>query len=784
MEFASTIQGDDRELVREQRLYREVSENQTFDEFEAQLAREKAERKLQKKQDKKDKKQKKKDKKSKDKHKKHKSSKDKKRKRDDRDKKSSRDKKSHRRRDESSSSSSSDSDSDDDRRSMSSSEEDGKHGDARSDDSDDRRLSKRQKRDEPTESGVDRHGFKKPTAAPSDKKSDSQLSELVREDWMMALPPRPKQDAAPSITEDPNPKKVEFKVHPREINPQLNPDSPLTLPTKSGSSAPSSVPSWKDRARQRQEERGGASSSRDDDRRRDEDRRRGEKDSFGRDIPRAERERPKEASSETRPNAESDRRSGWRKEDDALRAKQREEYERSQREALAAMQKPESAEAAAKRQEREEEERELATLDINKLGSQIMKAELMGNTELAASLKTKMEKAKQVQDRLQSNPEAYIGPPEESSSVVVMSDIDSRGRSRSATTEKLIASRRDPSDMAFIGSKSKMRVDSHDDKGERQRYFADDDASLQDVIARERLAGADDMDKAFADNITRNNRFKESAMDVMNYDDDDVDYNLWESREKKQTREKLEAKERSRAVAEFKRNESIEQSCFYCYSTKKVPKHLVLSLGEHCYLMMPERGQLVDGHVFIVPAEHNVALTMMEEHVWHEMEMFMASLTKMHQARGSQCVFIETVLNLKQKRHTVVECIPIPPAQAQMAPVYFRKAITESESEWAQHKKLIETQGKGIRKSIPPNFNYFFVQFGVGAGYAHVIEDSQKFPRFFGREVIAGILQLDAEQYIIKPKRRSFEEERKAVLAFLDMWKDFDWTVALDGGTY
>jgi hypothetical protein len=592
---------------------------------------------------------------------------------------------------------------------------------------------------------------------------------------MMALPSRPKQEA-PAITADPNPKKVEFKVHPREINPQLNPDSPLVLGTTS------SAPSWKDRARQRQEERGG-SSSRDDDRRRDGDRRHGERDSFGRDVPR-DRERPKDDSEERRSAAaESDRRSGWRKEDDTLRAKQREDYERSKREALAAMQKPESAEVAAKRQENEEEERELATVDINKLGSQIMKAELMGNSELAACLKTKMEKAKKVQDRLQ-NPDAYIGPPEGSSDVVVMSDIDSRGRSRSATTEKLISSRRDPSDMAFIGSKSKMRVDSHDDKGERQRYFADDDSSLQDVIARERLAGADDMDKAFADNITRNNRFKESAMDVMNYDDDDVDYNLWESREKKQTREKLEAKERSRAVSEFKRNESLEQSCFYCYSTKKVPKHLVLSLGEHCYVMMPERGQLVEGHVFIVPAEHSVALTMMEEPAWREMEMFMASLTKMHQAKGSQCVFIETVLNLKQKRHTVVECIPIPPAQAQMAPVYFRKAITESESEWAQHKKLIETKGKGIRKSIPPNFTYFFVQFGVGAGYAHVIEDSQKFPRFFGREVIAGILQLDAEQYIIKPKRRSFEEERKSVLAFLDMWKDFDWTVALDGGTY
>ena len=71
------------------------------------------------------------------------------------------------------------------------------------------------------------------------------------------------------------------------------------------------------------------------------------------------------------------------------------------------------------------------------------------------------------------------------------------------------------------------------------------------------------------------------------------------------------------------------------------------------------------------------------------------------------------------------------------APLYFKKAIDEAESEWSQHhaKRLIETKTKGLRGSIPPNFPYFYVQFGYANGFVHVIDDEQKFDREFGRQV-------------------------------------------------
>ena len=48
------------------------------------------------------------------------------------------------------------------------------------------------------------------------------------------------------------------------------------------------------------------------------------------------------------------------------------------------------------------------------------------------------------------------------------------------------------------------------------------------------------------------------------------------------------------------------------------------------------------------------------------------------------------------RSHAVVDCIPVPPAVAAKAPLYFKKGIDDAESEWSQHhaKRMIETGGK------------------------------------------------------------------------------------------
>ncbi|KAI0243699.1 Pre-mRNA-splicing factor cwf19, partial [Massospora cicadina] len=51
-------------------------------------------------------------------------------------------------------------------------------------------------------------------------------------------------------------------------------------------------------------------------------------------------------------------------------------------------------------------------------------------------------------------------------------------------------------------------------------------------------------------------------------------------------------------------------------------------------------------------------------------------------------VFMETVLNLTNCYHTVIECIPLPWGDAEDAPGYFKEGLLEADEEWSRHSKV------------------------------------------------------------------------------------------------
>ena len=62
-----------------------------------------------------------------------------------------------------------------------------------------------------------------------------------------------------------------------------------------------------------------------------------------------------------------------------------------------------------------------------------------------------------------------------------------------------------------------------------------------------------------------------------------------------------------------------------------------------------------------------------------------------------------------------------------------QEAIKNSEGEWSQHKKLIDTSKRGFRRSMVKNLPYFHVWFSPNEGYGHVIEEEKDFPAWFGK---------------------------------------------------
>lgn len=114
--------------------------------------------------------------------------------------------------------------------------------------------------------------------------------------------------------------------------------------------------------------------------------------------------------------------------------------------------------------------------------------------------------------------------------------------------------------------------------------------------------------------------------------------------------------------------------------------------------------------------------------------------------------------------------------------MYFRKAVEDATSDWSQHaaKHIIDTSVKGLRGSIPPNFPYFHVEFGLKTGFVHVVDDINSFPKDFARGILAGLLGLPPEHAGRRMKRESQELQCKWVTEFREQFQAYDWTKELD----
>ncbi|KAJ9600229.1 hypothetical protein L9F63_009476 [Diploptera punctata] len=124
----------------------------------------------------------------------------------------------------------------------------------------------------------------------------------------------------------------------------------------------------------------------------------------------------------------------------------------------------------------------------------------------------------------------------------------------------------------------------------------------------------------------------------------------------------------------------------------------------------------------------------------------------------------------------LIECVPMDKKIGDLAPIYFKKAILECETEWATNKKLVDLKNKDVRRAVPKGLPYFTVDFGLDPGFAHVIEDEKIFPRNFAQEIIGGMLDLDHSIWR-KQRKDNFDAQRKKVMQFAEWWKPYDFTV-------
>ncbi|XP_077239241.1 cwfJ-like family protein [Tasmannia lanceolata] len=288
----------------------------------------------------------------------------------------------------------------------------------------------------------------------------------------------------------------------------------------------------------------------------------------------------------------------------------------------------------------------------------------------------------------------------------------------------------------------------------------------------------EDADMHLAGKIVQNKQYSISGRADDEYDYDDVP-----RRKKNRKKEGLSENKANEKNYIGNRLLTQQERCQFCFENPTRPRHLVVSIANFTYLMLPQWQPVVEGHCCILPMHHESSTRTVDNNVWEEIRNFKKCLLMMFAKQDKDVVFLETVMGLAhQRRHCLIECIPLPCEIANEGPLYFKKAIDEAEDEWSQHnaKKLIDTSVKGLRASIPKDFPYFHVEFGLNKGFVHVIDDETQFKSSLGLNVIRGMLRLPEEDMYRRRKQESMETQKQAVASFVREWGPFDWTKQLD----
>ena len=151
-----------------------------------------------------------------------------------------------------------------------------------------------------------------------------------------------------------------------------------------------------------------------------------------------------------------------------------------------------------------------------------------------------------------------------------------------------------------------------------------------------------------------------------------------------------------REIAASRKAEDEMRKCHYCPDAS-LDRSLVIAAAEHSFLKARHRRGLHVLECQIVPIAHIASLVEAETALRRELDMWKGCLIAMYRAcrsqsapAGLECIFVETVLDLRGgRRHTVLDVYVLPPSAMGDLGMAFRKQLSEEGDLWAQNPNFV-----------------------------------------------------------------------------------------------
>ncbi|CAI9547961.1 unnamed protein product, partial [Staurois parvus] len=209
--------------------------------------------------------------------------------------------------------------------------------------------------------------------------------------------------------------------------------------------------------------------------------------------------------------------------------------------------------------------------------------------------------------------------------------------------------------------------------------------------------------------------------------------------------------------------------CWFCLASPEVEKHLVVSIGEHCYIALA-KGGLMSDHILILPIGHYQAMVDLSSEVVEECDKYKASLKKFYKSKGKRYVMFERNY---RSQHLQLQVVPLPLSCCTTEDIKESFIVQAQE----QNIELLEIpQHTDIKQIVQPGTPYFYVELDSGEKLFHRIK--KNFPLQFGREVLASeaILNIPTRADW-KACKLSQDEEESLAKSFRKEFEPFDFSL-------
>uniref|UniRef100_A0A2P2JC73 Uncharacterized protein MANES_03G034200 n=2 Tax=Rhizophora mucronata TaxID=61149 RepID=A0A2P2JC73_RHIMU len=213
------------------------------------------------------------------------------------------------------------------------------------------------------------------------------------------------------------------------------------------------------------------------------------------------------------------------------------------------------------------------------------------------------------------------------------------------------------------------------------------------------------------------------------------------------------------------------KECWFCLSSPNVESHLVISIGENYYCAMA-KGPLVHDHVLLIPIEHSPNTLCLSQECESELLKFQSSLKLYFKSQGEEAVFFEWVS--KRGTHANLQVVPVPSSRVAAIQDIFNLAAKRLSLKFKAMKSRDNSDGrKWLRTQFDRDHGFFYVELPGGTILSCLVEENERFPIQFGREVLAGLLKMP-ERADWRSCMLNKEEETKIAEEFKGRFEEFD----------